>query len=388
MISRSRNRLWLLLLVIFALLAITVSSTNAQGRWRLRLLHMTVADTEMLGEVVFPTGTMFMDTEVGGLSGITYDRVRGVFYALSDDRSDINPARFYTLDIDLSDGQLDDGDIQFLDVTYLRDENGETFAPRSLDPESIAMGRLGQIFISSEGDANANPVIDPFVNGFTRFGMQNLELPLPAKFLPDGNETFGVRDNLAFESLTVTPDRRRLFTAVENALHQDGPITTLDNGSPSRFLQFDLRTGLPGPEYVYDVEPIPQAPIPPDQFADHGLVEIRALDNNGTFLTMERSFAVGVGNTVLLYETSTCGATNVAMFESLPVSYQSMPKRFILDVETDLGVAPDNLEAMTFGPPLPDGRFPLIIVSDNNFNPGQKTQFIVVAVELQPVFGR
>ncbi len=59
-----------------------------------------------------------------------------------------------------------------------------------------------------------------------------------------------------------------------------------------------------------------------------------------------------------------------------------MTKRLILDVEADLGIEPDNLEGMAFGPPLRDGRLPLILISDNNFSPGQTTQFIVLAVEL------
>jgi hypothetical protein len=56
-------------------------------------------------------------------------------------------------------------------------------------------------------------------------------------------------------------------------------------------------------------------------------------------------------------------------------------KRLILNVEADLGIEPDNLEGMAFGPALPDGRLPLVLVSDNNFSPGQATQFIVLAVE-------
>ena len=50
----------------------------------------------------------------------------------------------------------------------------------------------------------------------------------------------------------------------------------------------------------------------------------------------------------------------------------------------DLGIPIDNIEGMTFGPPLPDGRQTLVIVSDNNFNAGQFTQFIVLAVDIQP----
>jgi len=49
----------------------------------------------------------------------------------------------------------------------------------------------------------------------------------------------------------------------------------------------------------------------------------------------------------------------------------------------DLGIPIDNIEGMTFGPELPDGRQTLVIVSDNNFSPGQFTQFIVLAVDIQ-----
>jgi hypothetical protein len=54
-------------------------------------------------------------------------------------------------------------------------------------------------------------------------------------------------------------------------------------------------------------------------------------------------------------------------------------------VETDLGIEPDNIEGMAFGPALPDGRLPLILMSDNNFATTQTTQFIVLAVQLEEV---
>lgn len=371
-----------LLLIMFLALSATTSFARPPNGGR-----MTVASTEFLGIVTFDTGTEFAGTEVGGLSGITYDAQRGVYYALSDDRSQQDPARYYTVSIDLSDGSLDPGDVTFEDVTFLRDQTGNLFPPRSVDPESIELVKPGQLYISSEGDADADPIIDPFVNRFNLAGKQNLALPVPDKFLPNADETQGVRDNLAFESLTSTPNRKFLYTATENALVQDGPKTTVDNGSPSRFLMYKLNRKWPGMEFVYNVGPIPKAPIPADSFADNGLVDLQALDNKGTFLAMERSFAVGVGNTVILYETSTKYATNVSRIFSLEdpgVWYVPMSKEWVADFEADLGVRPDNLEGMTFGPPLPDGRQLLIVVSDNNFNPHQITQFIAVAVELEP----
>jgi hypothetical protein len=60
-----------------------------------------------------------------------------------------------------------------------------------------------------------------------------------------------------------------------------------------------------------------------------------------------------------------------------------MNKQYIADFEQDLGVVPDNLEALAFSPQLPDGLMLLIAVSDNNFNPSQTTQFIAMAVTLK-----
>jgi 3-phytase len=133
--------------------------------------------------------------------------------------------------------------------------------------------------------------------------------------------------------------------------------------------------------------------VPPDQFRVNGLVELLPLDNVGTMLALERSFSVGAeggGNTIWLYEISTQGATDVSGEFSLypngvgqpPIPFTPVTKRLILNVEQDLGIEPDNIEGMAFGPALPDGRLPLILVSDNNFAASQTTQFIVLAVKL------
>jgi hypothetical protein len=92
-----------------------------------------------------------------------------------------------------------------------------------------------------------------------------------------------------------------------------------------------------------------------------------------------------VGNTVHLYQIQTQGATDVSGDFALPASFVPVGKQFVLDVQTDLGIVPDNLEGMAFGPLLPDGRLPLILVSDNNFDTAAVTQFIVLAVTLESV---
>ena len=89
------------------------------------------AHLTFLGQAIFPTATTFQGTTVGGLSSITYDKKRGVFYSLSDDQGQLQPARFYTLKVNLSDGHLDNGDVEFTGVTTLLAPDGNPYPVRA-----------------------------------------------------------------------------------------------------------------------------------------------------------------------------------------------------------------------------------------------------------------
>ena len=358
-----------------------------------QLGRRSVNSFELLGEVKIPTGETFSQTEIGGLSGLAYDPVSGLYYALSDDRS--SDARFYTLEIDLSEGEFTDGRIKFTDFTLLRDKEGGFFENGSLDPEGIALGPNNTLYISSEGDASR--LINPFIREIALDGSFVAELPIPEGYLPTADQTSGIRNNLAFESLTISPDQKFLYTATENALFQDGLAADVDQPSLSRITKYDLATGQPVASFVYEIEAVPDAPVPADGFRTNGLVELLAVDNNGTLLALERAFSAGVGNTVKLFEIQTQGALDVLQTSDLfretplddggeivpPGPFEIDPavrKRELLDIERDLGIAPDNLEALAFGPTLADGRQSLIVVSDNNFSAAQSTQFLALAL--------
>jgi 3-phytase/alkaline phosphatase D len=394
--TRSHSQLVVALLIISlvmpAFAGFGVQMATAKGKDT----QMTVGGYELIGMINFPTDTQFEDTLVGGLSSITYDPARNVYYAISDDQGTINPVRYYTLDIDVSDGQLDPGDITFLGVTTILDPSGAPYAAGSFDPEGLVLAHKGQLYFSSEGFTARTPPVDPFINRMNLNGRHNRSLIIPEKFLPDGSGARGVRSNLGFESLNVMPDQTTLVTASEGALAQDGPAANLGQSSLARILEYRLSSGQPGAEYVYVVNPVAETPFPENQFRVNGLVELLPLDNLGTMLALERSFSVGAeggGNTIWLYEIQTQGATDVSGYDSLypngvsqpPVDFEPVTKREILNVEEDLGIEPDNIEGMAFGPVLPDGRLPLILVSDNNFAATQTTQFIVLAVELESV---
>jgi myo-inositol-hexaphosphate 3-phosphohydrolase/phosphodiesterase/alkaline phosphatase D-like protein len=357
----------------------------------------TVTGVEFLGMTEIDTGVIFDGTIVGGLSGIVLDPATNTYLAVSDDRgagADGTP-RFYEVSIDLGDGSLDEGDVSLLGVTALTLPGGATFDALSPDPEGIAIGANGQLFISSERDLLGNPAIYLF----GKDGVLGGALPVDTKFLPTPAGTNGVRNNLGFESLTISPDQTTLWTATESALVQDGAPATTELGSAARIIRYDLETGLPVAEFVYEVDQIANEPVPADAFADSGLVELLALDDQGTLLALERSFSTGAadrGYTGKLYLVDTRGATNVIGENGLPVSeddgeleidVDAPVKKTLLADLGDFGIVVDNVEGMTLGPVLDDGRQSLIIVSDDNFSAfgPQASQFISLALDLQDI---
>jgi 3-phytase len=376
----------------------------------------TIPNVEFVGQTTFATGFIpagaagtvnSVETPLGGLSGVTYDAVNNRYYAISDDRSQIAPARFYTFNT--VDG------VTFTNVTPLKDTSSNFFATNSLDPEGIALTNKETVFISSEGEVNlgAGRVSNPFIKEFSlTTGEEVGSLLIPSKFLPvvedtnnDGivntgdTQTSGVYNNLAFESLTITPDQKTLFTATENALSQDGLRASLTSGSPSRILQYNLVTGQPEKEYLYITDAIADVPNPSTGSADNGLVDLLAIDNRGTFLALERSFAQGVGNTIKIYEVSLQGATDISFYDSLKnlsaeqlAAIQPAQKRLLLNLNdlnlpTDANhpiTGVDNIEGIAFGPKLEDGRQSIVLVSDNNFSSSQFTQILTLDADLIP----
>jgi hypothetical protein len=111
--------------------------------------------------------------------------------------------------------------------------------------------------------------------------------------------------------------------------------------------------------------------VPATQFSVNGVVELLPL-NSRFLIAMERSFSVGApgtGNTIKLYLVALAG--------------KKAHKWLLLDLDR-LGIPLDNVEGLTFGPRLRDGRRSLVLVSDNNFAPAQFTQFLLFGTPALP----
>lgn len=359
-----------------------------------------------LGQQHLPTATRFAGIPVGGLSGLDPAPGADRFVALSDDRSVHGPARFYTLRLDLAQFRRSPepghAGVHIEAVTPLLDRDGAPFARDTIDPEAIRWLPDGRLAWSNEGQRSEAGFQDPSVRLMHADGRWAQDLAVPDAYRPQGSVRGqalgdrGVRNNLALESLALSPDGRTLWTATENALVQDGPAASLAHGSRSRLLAIDLASGEAVAEYLIEVEPVQLPPQPAAGLATNGLVELLALSEQ-TFIAVERSFSLGAqtpgqpvtGNSIRLFWVDLRGATNVA---GLADTRSATParKRLLLDLSTlrnDDGsaLALDNIEGISWGPAV-DGLPTLILVSDNNFNREQFTQFIALQV-VGPLIG-
>ncbi|WP_310429769.1 esterase-like activity of phytase family protein [Chamaesiphon sp. VAR_48_metabat_135_sub] len=342
---------------------------------------------EYVGEYKIPNDFQVKNTTVGGLSGLTYDRQRDLFYAISDDRGDKAPARFYTLKLNLdttNPKQVKLDRLDITDVTLLKNANGENYPPSETDTEAIALTAESSVFISSEGDRNKN--ILPFIDEFDlKTGRVKQALPIPKRYLPDTENKRGFQNNLAFESMTLSPtgtlpasgEPLRLFAATESSLMQDKEVAKVGKdgkipGAKNRWLHYLLsdRAEIVS-EHLYQLDSPPLGSI------EHGLPEIQAIDTSGHFLTLERSFGL-TGFRVKLFQATMGGATDTSKIASFKgnTTIQAIKKQLAFDLK-DLDIYIDNLEGMAFGARLPDGSQTLLLVSDNNFSKRQITQFLL-----------
>ena len=329
-----------------------------------------VGVASLIAEIELPVDLFDEEVPLGGLSGLTYDPACDLFYALSDDRGYVAPPRVYLLKL-----ELDGPSARPLDVMTLRDENDEPFGHGVLDPEAVVLAPDGTLWVATEGEAHR--WIPPRIMAFRLDGTQLGELEIPAAYLPaDGR---GVRSNHGFEGLSVSPDGSRIIAAVESALVQDGPNASLDRGTIVRLVTFDSTSGQTVGERAYRVEAVPDEPRPATAYHSIGVSEILALRDQ-RILVVERSFSAGFGNRVRIYLADLQTGEDITGVAQLPDGVQPVHKSLVVDL-ADLGIDPDNIEGLSFGPVLADGRPTLVMVADNNFQPDvQANQLLVFAV--------
>ncbi|MBX3407891.1 MAG: esterase-like activity of phytase family protein [Phycisphaeraceae bacterium] len=289
-----------------------------------------------------PLGTSAMDQygavfTVTGLSGIAYlgpGEVPGAHRALAV-MDNSNRLVEYEFAIDATGMIVSVSTVRGISV-------GE-----SADFEDLALvPGGGGLYLCDEDGPGVRAVAWP---GLTPLGA----LPIPAVFASR-------RANFGFEALTISGDGRDLWTANEEALAVDGPLSTPAAGTVVRLLRLrDEGAGhVAVGQHAYACEPMHGAVI---SGARSGLVALVVLPS-GRMLALERSLAFSFGGLFRsrLFEIEAGGATDVSALASLDgASYAPVMKGLLWSGNVN------NLEGLCLGPALGAGGRALIGVVDD-----------------------
>ena len=373
--------------LIIALLFIFSSCSSSKSSQDFK----EISHLKFLSSYVIPYNYQYDHTTVGGLSGIDYNPVKNEYYCISDDRSDKNAARFYTMGITLNDNKIDS--VYFLKSTFLKGPDGKDYPSSQLnpyrtpDPECLRYDANNNTFIwGSEGEkiisSEKNILVNPAITIIDSQGNYIDTFSLPRQMLMT-THNYGPRRNGVFEGLTFLDNYKSLLVSVEVPLLQDGAEAGAgDSSGIIRMIKFDVASRKPVAQYAYRIDPVAHPPVPSSGFRINGISDILSFADD-KLLVIERSFSTGrLSCTIKVFLASLDNAKNIQSFDSLKgkTNVPVLSKKLLLNMD-DLGIYIDNIEGVTFGPKLSNGKRSLIFIADNNFNPLERTQVLLFEVE-------
>ncbi len=349
---------------------------------------LSIKEIRLVDAYYIPHNLQFIVTTVCGLSGIDYDPGNDQYYIICDDRSKINPARFYTAKIKLKEQGIDS--VYFTGVTSLLAENGGTYQNTTTDPfhapdtEALRYSVMKkQLLISSEGEriVKEGKVVleDPFIHWMKLNGQLKDSFELAPQTRMYAAEK-GLRQNGVFEGLAFGDNYKSLYISIEEPLYEDGQRVTTKDSAWIRILKYDLHSRKPVAQYAYRVNPVAHPPTKAGGSINNGVSDILYLGNN-QLLVIERSYSAGrSSNTVQVYLADLSKAADITAISSLQhASFQPASKKLLMNMDT-LNRHIDNIEGVCFGPTLKNGHQSLIFVTDNNFAKDQRTQFFLFEI--------
>lgn len=308
---------------------------------------------------------------VGGLSSLADDRQRRAWASTVDNRA-TDPSRIWFFRSLASP--------RIVTSLVLRRPDGTPYTGATADNEGLAVLPDGRYVVSSE--------TEPSIRIFGRDGVEQVSLPVPARFAVTGTTPQGeATANATLEGLTLSPDGRRLVAAMEGPLSGDVARTGGD-ATWHRFLVYrQSRNGWTlRKQIAYRTEP------------GQRVAEVAAVGDSD-LLVLEAAFAPATGNAAQLYLVRDYGrARDVTGIADLSAADDSVAedKRLLADVVAcpTLGATSkqpqtnpllDNYEGMAVTGRVAWRSNRLVdisLISDDNFGATQTTRVLNLAVRV------
>lgn len=354
---------------------------------------------------------------LGGFgSDLVFDQASNQFFGISDRGPgggliDFAPRiQSFRLGIDRNSGAL--SSFRLTGTTLLQTASGGNFTGlnpllangnaavlgNSLDPEGLVRLSNGNYLVSDE--------YGPSLIEFSPTGREIRRFAPPANLLPrtaagaldftNGRPTIvnGRQDNRGFEGLTLSPDGRTAYAVLQDPLVNEGAQSDGRRSRNLRIVSYDVATGLPGAQFVYELESIAtiNAGLPANQTFSAtnqgrsiGVSSIHAL-SDGRLVVIERDnrglgvddptalTPIGLKSAFIVDISKATDVSGISLAGSnlLPSGVVAATKTPFLDIRAKLAAAgitiPEKLEGLAFGPRLANGGVSLILISDNDFS--------------------
>lgn len=321
------------------------------------------------GSFFFSTREKVGAVELGGLSSLAYDPNTDIIYSVSDQRR-LGSNLLFRFKMK-QDPNFKISEV--LSPITIRPEFQKTFYDTDL--EGSVIDRDGNFILSSESLFAKD---SGYLKVFSPEGTFLRNISLPKKFYSHWLFRKGLQRNKGFEGLTISTDARFIFTSNEEPLLQD---IRSSGEKIIRIVKIDNQNEKSTREYAYQLED--------DQ--DYGVSEILAV-NSDELLVLERSYNyVTKLNSERIFKVDLRRGADVSKISSLEkyrgdLNEVLLKKELFVDLNQIVDSLPaglrrlDNLEGMSWGPKTSTGNKTLLLVSDNNLNPSQITQFIFLEV--------
>ena len=229
----------------------------------------------------------------------TTTRPRGEFLLLSDDRSDLAPARFYSARWDVEGRRAPEA----TGVTWLRQADGAAVAgaarrqpPACRWPTPKRIRLAARHRHACSGPARATSPAASAPHSMNRGATATLvrEIALPAMFAADRSGQRGPRDNLEPGGPGADAGRpRRLGGHGERAASRTARCPRCARpAAPAASPGSTWRAARPCARSPTCPTPIPLRPLLPGTHADNGVSEVLMLDAH-RMLVLERAYAIG-----------------------------------------------------------------------------------------------
>jgi hypothetical protein len=394
------------------------------------------ADADFVNALTIPgesqdlwPGTTPHDNRFAFGSDLVFDPLTDLYYGLVDSGPEgeepfVARLQQLSLHVDPTTGAISDFQL-IRTIPFKTSDGSATFDGRppgighgdsqmlglSLDPEGLALGQPGTLFIADEYGPSVHEfaLVDNAGHLEARLARS---FAVPENLIPqdttgsinytatrstDPAQATGRQSGRGYEGLAITPDGNTLLAILQDPLHEEGNRNDGRRSRNLRIVRFDVPTGASTGQFVYQVEDIvdinervPSAPFTTtNQGRNVGVSAITAIDDQ-RFLVLERDGRgwdvenAALSDPVLnaaaikrVYQIDIAGATDVSQTSfagssTLPAGVVPVSKRLLFDIQADLEYAgltiPSKLEGLAIGPRLADGQYSLIISSDNDFS--------------------